>query len=270
METKMFYAVDVVTLEEAVAQLSKIELFADVIKVGLQFFESSGNEKAALLGKIFQKPVFFDKKFCDTPHTVQVAMMEVVRYGPAYVTVLASGGREMMEAAMEGAVNGARKYGCDRPKIIAVTVPTSQTWKGLWDDGIRTAAFAYQPQTPEEQQSFVAQAVMRRAKCAMDAGLDGMVCSPWEGREVMRRWPHAEVLTPGIRYVDAERHDQRRVMSPHDACAHGLRNLIVGRAISCPPEGVTLREMAGRVHGDMQRGACAYVEEHKEALHLLP
>ncbi len=267
---RLIYAVDAASIGDAVTQLSDIAPFVSVIKVGLQFFENSGNEKAALLGEIFKKPVFFDKKFFDTPHTVHGAMMELVQYGPAYVTVLASGGHAMLEAAMDGAADGARKYGCNRPKVIAVTVPTSQTWEDLWRDGMRISTSMYQPQTPEERRAFVTYVVMRRTKCAMDAGVDGVVCSPWEGPEVMRRWPHAEVFTPGIRYGNAEYHDQQRVMSPYGACAQGMRNLIVGRAISQPRKDMTMCEMAQRVRGDMLRGAHAYAEKRKEISCRLP
>src|SRR5512134_2045569 len=83
-----------------------------MLKVGLELFAAEGPPAvagAAALGR----PVFPDLKLHDIPNTVEGAARSAARAGAALLTVHASGGAEMIRAAVRGAGPGVR--------ILAVT-----------------------------------------------------------------------------------------------------------------------------------------------------
>ncbi|MGA2476435.1 MAG: orotidine-5'-phosphate decarboxylase, partial [Terriglobia bacterium] len=181
--------------------------------------------------------VFLDLKFHDIPNTVRAAAREAVELGVSMVNVHASGGRKMMEAALEGARSALqsvsrRMQGSAgivvgdeaRPKVLAVTVLTSLASQDLEELGISG--------TPVE-------AVIRLARLAQSAGLDGVVASPREISAIRQACgPGFLIVTPGIRPASAATDDQARVATPASAIAAGADYLVVGRPITGAPDPV--------------------------------
>ena len=158
-------------------------------------------------------PVFLDLKFHDIPNTVRQACRAARDLEVSLVNVHASGGRRMLEAARE-----AIEPGPDAPGLIAVTVLTSMEDADLKEVGVSGGAAAQ---------------VERLAGLVVEAGLDGVVCSPHEAGAMSRRFGAGSlVVTPGVRPAGSARDDQRRVMTPSEALAAGATSLVIGRPIS--------------------------------------
>ncbi|GAJ20113.1 unnamed protein product, partial [marine sediment metagenome] len=93
--------------------------------------------------------------------------------------------------------------------------------------------------------------VVHLAKLAKAAGLDGVVASSWEIKEVRKVCGEDFViLTPGIRSAGKSSDDQKRVMTPQEAIKLGADFLVIGRPIrnaANPVEAAKeiLREMEG-------------------------
>jgi orotidine-5'-phosphate decarboxylase len=240
------------TLVEAGNRLVKLAPFYDVVKVGLELMSNVGQATAINLPKVFGREIFADTKYYDIPNTVKGASKATTSHGVAYFNVMAEGMRTMMEAAMDGADERAREWGIPRPKIIAVTIPTSQKYQDLLRKGMVPKEIN-EPKTPEEQQAFISYIVMMLAEEAVSAGVDCLLSSPLEAPEMIRRWPDKEVITPGIRNPDSPPDDQSRTMSPYEARKKGITGFVVGRLISQPPEGKTMEDMARLVRRNIQR-----------------
>ncbi len=159
--------------------------------------------------------LFLDLKFHDIPDQVEGACRSAAALGASLMTVHASGGRAMLEAAARGARDGAP--GDRAPRVLAVTVLTSL-------DGSDLHAIGVQRQ-PDEQ-------VLALARLAMEAGCGGVVASPKELPLLRPALPAPfGILTPGIRPAGAARGDQKRVTTPADAVRGGADWLVVGRPI---------------------------------------
>ncbi|WP_019530425.1 orotidine-5'-phosphate decarboxylase [Dasania marina] len=182
------------------------------LKVGKELFTYCGPAVLSLLhSKGFE--VFLDLKFHDIPNTVAGAVKAAADMGVWMVNVHASGGQRMMAAAREAIANHQQ-----RPSLIAVTVLTSMEQADLAGVGISC--------TPAEQ-------VQRLARLTQQSGLDGVVCSAQES-SLLRDALGAEfqLVTPGIRPVDSEQGDQRRIATPKAAMVAGSHYLVIGRPIT--------------------------------------
>jgi len=184
------------------------------IKLGLEFFAANGPVGVARIVEAAGLPLFLDLKFHDIPNTVAGAVRAVLGLEPALLTIHAGGGPAMIGAAREA----AEMAGDTRPRILAVTVLTSLSDGDLEAVGQRRPAL--------EQ-------VRRLAAMAVDAGADGLVCSPREVAD-LRADLGDEVLlvVPGIRPAGTDQGDQKRVMTPAEAMAAGASHLVVGRPIT--------------------------------------
>jgi orotidine-5'-phosphate decarboxylase len=161
--------------------------------------------------------VFLDLKLHDIPNTVRGAVERVVALGARLVTVHASGGRAMLEAAQEAA--GAE---CG---VLAVTVLTSL------DRGALAQAWGR-----EEGALDVTEEVVRLAGLADAAGLHGVVCSGQEAAAVAAKYAGLATLVPGIRLAGSGAQDQARVMTPGRAAAAGARYIVLGRTVTADPD----------------------------------
>ena len=187
------------------------------VKVGMTLFYAEGPLIVARLRDL-GFDVFLDLKLHDIPHQVEGAAREISRLGVSMFTVHASGGREMMAAAVRGACEGSVECGADTPDVLAVTVLTSLSSQDLAQTGI--------------ERSTAAQ-VATLGGLAREAGVQGVVCSPHEAsamRGLLGR--EALVVTPGVRPAGSERGDQARVATPAEAIASGASHLVVGRPVS--------------------------------------
>lgn len=187
------------------------------VKVGMTGFYADGLPLvSSLRDRGFE--VFLDLKMHDIPHQVEGAARSVARLGAQMVTVHASGGTAMVEAAVRGARMGAGESGVTPPSILAVTILTSLDGAALREVGIR-----------EEP----ARLVDTMARAVIGAGADGVVCSPQESS-----WVRAAIgdgpliVTPGVRPAWAATDDQARIMGPREALLGGASHLVVGRPIT--------------------------------------
>lgn len=190
------------------------------LKVGMELFYAAGPAFVAGL-KDRGYRVFLDVKMHDIPNTVKGGAASVTRLGVDLFNVHAAGGVRMMEAALEGAE--AASGGRPRPRVIAVTQLTSTSQAVLNDEiGI--------PGTAEE-------AVVRYARLARRAGLDGVVASAREVRAVKAACGGGFLaVTPGIRPASDSADDQERIMTPREALDAGADFLVIGRPITAAPD----------------------------------
>lgn len=183
------------------------------LKVGKEMFTHFG---PAFVKQLHSQgfEVFLDLKFHDIPNTVAKAVAAAADLGVWMVNVHASGGRRMMEAAVQSLQN----FGANKPLLIGVTVLTSMEQSDLLEIGIE--------QSPEQQ-------VMRLATLAQSSGLDGVVCSAQEASLLKQQLGQSfRLVTPGIRPAGSSQDDQRRIMTPAKAKAVGVDYMVIGRPIT--------------------------------------
>ncbi|HEX9399294.1 MAG TPA: orotidine-5'-phosphate decarboxylase [Anaeromyxobacter sp.] len=201
-------ALDFSSWEKAEPYARTIAPAVGMLKVGLELFAAEGPpavRAAAALGR----PVFLDLKLHDIPNTVEGAARSASASGAALLTVHASGGAEMVRAAVRGAGGKLR--------VLAVTVLTS-----LDADALRAIGLDGPPES----------AVVRLARLAVGAGAGGLVCSPHEVRAVRAAVGTGPLLVvPGVRPPGAEKGDQARVATPSEAVAAGADIIVVGRPL---------------------------------------
>jgi orotidine-5'-phosphate decarboxylase len=211
-------ALDVPTAADALSLARTLGPSCRFYKVGSELFTAAGPAVVHALQDEVGADVFLDLKLHDIPNTVAGAVRSAAALGVRLLTVHASGGRAMLEAAQEAAQGAAaRGSACD---LLAVTVLTSFDGESLG------AAWGREGVAVERE-------VLRLAADAAGAGLHGIVCSGAEASAV--RAAHGDrlaLLVPGIRLAGGSAHDQRRVMTPAAAQAAGARYLILGRAVT--------------------------------------
>lgn len=206
-------ALDVPGAEEAVRLAQSVSPAVGGFKIGLELLMGPGPGLVGLLDRL-GKPVFVDAKLHDIPHTVERAARQLGMAGARWVTVHAAGGTDMLEAAVEGLAAGAR----GRPAgILAITVLTSLNDAMLAHSGVPVTA---------------GRLTSKRARLALDAAVEGVVCSVKELGVVNDVAPTLAKVTPGIRPSGEWADDQQRVATPEEALARGADLLVIGRPIT--------------------------------------
>ena len=180
------------------------------LKVGMELYYALGPEIVSYL-KGLGHSVFLDLKLHDIPNTVKSAMKVLSQLGVDMTNVHAAGGVEMMKAAREGLGKEA--------KLIAVTQLTSTSEEQMRDF--------------QNIQTSLQESVIHYAKKTAEAGLDGVVCSAQEAEGIHSVCGDDFVtVTPGIRFADSQKGDQKRVMTPAEANKIGSDYIVVGRPIT--------------------------------------
>lgn len=202
---EIILALDVDTSTRAKQLVNKLYPSIRIFKVGLQLFTCCGPE---IIKFIRSKGggVFLDLKLFDIPNTVANAVMQAARLKVKMLTIHISGGREMIEAAVNAAAREAGRLRITPPLLIGVTVLTSKDAQ------------------PAE--------VLRLAKEGLSCGLDGVVCSVKETaylREMINN--DFYIVTPGIRLAAENKNDQKRIATPRQAIEAGSDFLVIGRPI---------------------------------------
>jgi len=210
MTDKLILALDVDRADDALAFVRRLKPHLSLFKVGNQLFTREGPAIVKAL-RAEGVDIFLDQKWHDIPQTVAHAVKSAVALDVRYVTVHASGGLEMLQAAQE-AVKGSRT------EILAVTVLTS-----LDDDALRQIGFGH---SASDQ-------VVHLARLAVKAGVRGLVCSPQE-IELIRRYVDEPIklVTPGVRSASEGVQDQKRTLSAAEALKRGANHLVIGRPIT--------------------------------------
>ncbi len=210
-------AFDVPTLSDALtldARLGRGEEFA---KIGLELFAAEGPAAVQEL-KVRGRRIFLDLKLHDIPNTVKGAAASAARVGADLLTVHATGGAEMVAAA----VAGIREAG-GSTRVVAVTILTSH------DPARMPAGFAAPFDLPGT--------ALALTRDALAAGAAGIVCAVPDLRS-LRAALGAEfyAVTPGIRMSGGETHDQKRVATVEGAVRDGASLLVLGRAVTAAPD----------------------------------
>jgi orotidine-5'-phosphate decarboxylase len=211
-KTELIVALDVDGRDAARRIARQLKGATDYFKVGLELFTAGGPATLSDLTDAGFR-VFLDLKLHDIPRTVARAVQAAAGQGASMLTVHAGGGAAMLRAAAEA----ARAVGPARPAIIAVTTLTS-----LDENDLRQVGVARD----------LATHTLALAELALECGADGLVCSPLELAALRRRFGSAPLLiAPGVRPLDGERGDQKRVATPTFAAQAGASCIVVGRPI---------------------------------------
>lgn len=207
------------TIEEVKERVKELSSVVGLFKIGKESFTRFGPE----IVKIIQDSganVFLDLKYHDIPNTVKGAASAATKLGVYMFNVHASGGKAMMEAAVEGANEASKQFGIKKPIIVAVTVLTSI------DNDVLNNELNVNLKVEEQ--------VLSLALLTKLAGLDGVVCSAADLYAIKNKLPDNFVfVTPGIKGVNTSAgSDQKRVFTPGNAIEDGASILVVGRAIT--------------------------------------
>ena len=207
-------ALDFPGREETLRFLDRFPDERPFVKIGMELFYAEGPDMVREL-KDRGHRIFLDLKLHDIPNTVKSAMAVLSRLRVDLVNLHAAGASQMMRAALEGLT---RPDGT-RPLLIAVTQLTSTDEAALKNELLIGR--------PMEE------TVLRYAKNAADAGLDGVVCSPLEAKKVKEFCGESFLtVTPGIRFAEGGADDQKRIMTPALAGKSGCDYIVVGRPIT--------------------------------------
>ena len=189
----------------------------DHFKIGLEFYLQHGSDGILQLREISDFKLFLDLKLYDIPNTVKGAVESVAKLTPKFLTVHASGGGKMIEAASKALPNGS---------ITAVTVLTSFS-----EDDFSTMGY----------KSSIAEITDLWASTAVKAGATSLVCSPFEVSNLRNKFKEAILITPGVRAAGDDLADQARVMSAPDALSNGADFVVIGRSITSQWDGSDLK-----------------------------
>jgi orotidine-5'-phosphate decarboxylase len=216
MRTTPIVALDVPSADAAMRVVASLGDQCRFYKIGSELFTAAG---PGIVARVRDAgcDVFLDLKLYDIPHTVRGAARSAAGLGVRLLTVHASGGVAMIEAAVEGAGEAT--------SILAVTVLTSFDDASLREATGRSDVIARYE-------------VGRLAELAVRARAHGIVCSGAEAASVRSKFGDTlAILVPGIRMAGSAAHDQRRVVTPAEASAAGARYIVVGRAVTAAADG---------------------------------
>ncbi len=224
MGKDVIVACDFSGAEEALAFLSRFTGRKPFVKIGMELFYAEGPSIVRRLRERGHQ-IFLDLKLHDIPNTVKKTMTVLRDLDVDLVNLHAAGTARMMEAALEGLT---RPDGT-RPLLIAVTQLTSTDQEAL-----REELWIDRPMD---------EVVMHYALNARRAGLDGVVCSPLEAAKVHEVCGAGFLtVTPGVRFAEGDRGDQKRVMTPAEAKRVGSDYIVVGRPITAAADPVAAWE----------------------------
>ena len=216
-DDRLIVALDVSSMEAMQSIVTSLGDSVSYYKVGMELFYAAGEQTVAYL-RDHNKSVFLDLKLHDIPNTVAHGIKSLTRLGAKLITIHSQGGKVMMEAAMKAATEQAGELGIERPKLLAITALTS------FDDENWSAIGGSLP---------ISDHVVKLAKLAKEAGVDGVVASPLEAKLIRQACGEDFlIVTPGIRPSFAATNDQKRIATPSSALQDGASRIVVGRPIT--------------------------------------
>lgn len=206
-------ACDFSSKEETLKFLDQFKEEKPFVKIGMELFYAEGGEIVKEIKKRGHK-IFLDLKLCDIPNTVYKAMKNIAALGVDMTNVHAFGSIEMMKAAKK-AINEVNP----ETKLMAVTVLTSSD-QNVLDNELMI-------------DGNINDVILKYASNTKEAGLDGVVCSPLESKIIKEKCGEDFLtVTPGIRFADDAKGDQKRVTTPAMAKEIGSSYIVVGRSIT--------------------------------------
>ena len=212
MERDVIIACDFKNQEDLFSFLEPFKGLNPFLKIGMEIFYKEGPQLVRKLKEMGCK-IFLDLKLHDIPNTVEKAMRNLGELGVEITNCHAAGGINMMQAARRGldATEAGKKT-----KLIAVTQLTSISQEILENELLI--------------KENLADVVKTYALNSKAAGLQGVVCSPLEA-PIIKELGLISV-TPGIRFADDSKNDQKRVATPEYAKELGSTYIVVGRSIT--------------------------------------
>lgn len=204
VKEKLVLSLDVGDLNDSLKMVEMVGDYFGYVKIGSELFAENGPDAVNKMLELGIK-VFLDLKLYDIPNTVERACEVHAARGISMMTVHASGGKEMLEAAQRGLEKGAKENGFNTPILLAVTVLTS---------------------LPPDDVAF-----KERLLLAQEVGCD-IVCSAHELTLKNSIAPDVRALTPGIRLAGQDANDQTRIATPQSAIKDGSNWLVIGRAVT--------------------------------------
>jgi orotidine-5'-phosphate decarboxylase len=218
-------ALDAPDLATARIWASAVAPFVQVVKVGLEVFLRDGHDAVHVAREASGCDIFLDVKLHDIPATVAGAAHAVSVLNPKYLTVHASGGQDMVKAAVEALPD---------TYVTAVTILTSLSQEQLSAMGWNGSA---------------KDIVKRLALQSVAAGARAIVCSPQEVAEVRSEvGPEVVLITPGVRPAGSDAGDQKRIATPEQALSDGANLLVIGRPITAAANiAEAAREIANKI-----------------------
>ncbi|MBP1588321.1 MAG: orotidine-5'-phosphate decarboxylase [Clostridia bacterium] len=228
MGKDVIIACDFATGKETLDFLGGFKGRKPFVKIGMELFYAEGPDIVRKI-KAGGNRIFLDLKLHDIPNTVRKAMARLSGLGVDVTNLHAAGPSNMMKAALEGLTGPDGR----RPLLIAVTQLTSTDQETMENELLI--------REPMEN------VVMHYALNARNAGLDGVVCSPLEAAAVHGVCGSSFItVTPGVRFADGDKGDQKRVMTPSQAAAAGSDYIVMGRPITAAADPVEAYERAVR------------------------
>jgi len=209
---KLCIALDNPSKEENLKLAKELKEYSNDLwlKVGFRSYIRDGNEFIVELKNLGYN-IFLDLKLYDIPNTMADASEEIAKLGVDMFNIHASAGKRAMSEVMDR----ISKFQ-NRPLVLAVTALTSfseDEFKEIYNDSIKNKAKEF-------------------AKISYQAGLDGVVCSVWESREIKNATSKEFItLTPGIRPFGEDAGDQKRVADINAAKENLVDFIVVGRPI---------------------------------------
>lgn len=215
-DDRLIVALDFHTMEDIRTLVAKLGGSVSYYKVGMELFYAVGGKAVTWLRRE-GKHVFLDLKLHDIPNTVAGGLCSLMHLGADMLNVHASGGLTMMKTAADRLHKEAAEAGIPCPKLIAITVLTSISsaeWQGVG------------------QTRVLEESVLRLARLAKEAGLDGVVASPQEAEAIRAACGEGFlIVTPGVRPAGTSADDQSRIATPRAALMAGASHLVIGRPI---------------------------------------
>ena len=228
MGKDVIVACDFSSKQQVLDFLDKFSGRKPFVKIGMELYYAEGPQIVREI-KARGHKIFLDLKLHDIPNTVKKSMAVLSRLDVDMCNLHAAGTINMMTAAIEGLT---RPDGT-RPLLIAVTQLTSTDQESMERDLLI--------------EKPIDEVVIHYAQNAARAGLDGVVCSPLEAEKVHSACGKSFLtVTPGVRFADGDKGDQKRVMTPAQARETGSDYIVVGRPITAADDPVAAYERGVR------------------------
>ena len=204
-------ALDFPRADLALAMVDRLGDACKFYKVGGELFTAAGPQVVQAL-RALGKDVFLDLKLYDIPNTVRGAAKSAAAIGARLLTVHATGGREMIAAAVEGAG--------DKCGVLGVTILTSL------DAAILREAWG------RKSLEIYGEVLRLAGECAA-VGAHGVVCSGLEAQKISAKYGEKlKLLVPGIRPAGGKTDDQKRTVTASEAAKAGANYIVLGRMIT--------------------------------------
>ena len=216
-EEKIILALDGLNKNEIINFLKKCPQIRWV-KVGLELFCKEGPEIIKILRKMGKK-IFLDLKIYDIPNTMYATCYQITKLGVDIISLHASAGSKALKISKKASLDASSQLNLKPPILLGVTVLTSFSSEDIKKDF--------------NIHSSIEKNVLKLTELSFKSGLDGCVCSPMELKTLRLTYDNNfQLITPGIRLEEKNKHDQKRVMTPNKAILSGASKLVIGRSIT--------------------------------------